>query len=145
MYKFHLNIIHGDCVSLESFKYTLILMDVATRYTWFFVLKSITSACIIAALEDFRAEAGHMPRRFQTDFDEKLIGGAVLRWLQTKESPIIAAPYHQQSSNRLSKRQWRIIVSMSHAYLTRKQVSRDYWFFAYAHIARMSNCVPGCI
>ena len=32
---------------------------------------------------------------------------------------------------------------MARTYLTEKQGSRDYWFFACAHVARMSNYVPG--
>ena len=97
--KVHLDIVHGDCVSLGGFKYALLLVDTATRYTWMFGLKTLTGASIISALEDFRSEAGSLPTRFHTDFDKKLIGGKVLRWLREHNTPIISAPARQQSSN----------------------------------------------
>ena len=111
--KVHLDIVHGDCVSLRGFRYALLLVDAATHYTWFFGLKYLTASNIIAALEDFETEAGALPHRFHTDFDKKLIGGTVLRYLHKRTTPIIAAPSRQQSSNGLVKHQWRTIVSMA--------------------------------
>ena len=64
-----------DCVALGGFRYALLVVDVATRYSWMDGLLSLTSSHIVDALEAFRADAGAMPRKFHTDFDKKLIGG----------------------------------------------------------------------
>jgi hypothetical protein len=45
------------------------------------------------ALEAFVSDAGAYPIKFHADFDNKLIGGAALRFIN-KHSRIIAAPAH---------------------------------------------------
>jgi hypothetical protein len=32
--KVHLDIVYGDCMGLGGYRYALVLVDVATRYTW---------------------------------------------------------------------------------------------------------------
>lgn len=101
--KVHMDIVFGDCMSLGGFRYALLLVDVATRYTWLYGLQSVSSADIIFALEAFKADAGAYPRKFHADFNQKLIGGAALRYIN-KHSKIIAAPARRQSSARLETR-----------------------------------------
>ena len=95
-----MDIVFGDCVALGGFRYALILVDVATRYAWFYGMQTVSSADIILALETFKADAGTYPKTFHADFDQKLIGGAALRHIK-KHSRVIAAPAHRQSSNGL--------------------------------------------
>jgi hypothetical protein len=63
--------------------------------------------------------------KFHEDFDQKLIGGAALRFIN-KHSQIIAAPACRQSSNGLVKSMWKTIIRMARAYITEKQVSREF-------------------
>ena len=138
-----MDIVFGDCLSLGGFRYALMLVDVATRYCWIYGLPSLTSSHIVDALESFRADAGKIPRKFHSDFDKKLIGGKALKWIRTAGSRIIAAPAGRQSSNGLVERTWRTVVQMARAYVTEKQVGREFWYYAIAHAALMVNQVPG--
>ncbi|KAL7525486.1 hypothetical protein ACHAWF_001390, partial [Thalassiosira exigua] len=65
------------------------------------------------------------------------------RWINTEGSKVIAANAGHQSSNGLVERTWRSVVQMARAYVTEKQVGREFWFFAIAHGASMINQVPG--
>lgn len=85
-----MDIVFGDCVSLGGYRYALLLVDVATRYTWLYGMQTVSSADIIFALETFQSDAGSYPKTFHADFDQKLIGGAALRHIN-KHSRIIAA------------------------------------------------------
>jgi len=141
--KVHLDIVYGDCVSLGGFRYALVLVDVATRYCWLYGLTSLTSRSIVSALETFRSDAGAVPRTFHADFDKKLIGGKALKWIVEQRSRIIAAPAGRQSSNGLVERTWRTLVQMARAYITDKQVGREFWYYAILHASRMLNQIPG--
>eukprot|EP00804_Cyclotella_cryptica_P002397 CCRYP_004097-RA/>CCRYP_004097-RA protein AED:0.56 eAED:0.30 QI:0/-1/0/1/-1/1/1/0/629 len=89
--KVHLDIVFGDCVALGGFRYALLLVDVATRFTWIYGMHTVSSGDIILALETFHADTGTHPKTFHADFDQKLIGGAALRHIN-QHSRIIAAP-----------------------------------------------------
>jgi hypothetical protein len=141
--KVHMDIIFGDCVALGGYRYALILVDVSTRNCWMYGLSSLTSNHIIAALEAFRSDANGIPKKFHSDFDKKLIGGKALKWINANNSKIIAANAGRQSSNGLVERTWRTIIQMAQAYITEKQVGREFWFYAITHAASMINQVPG--
>eukprot|EP00956_Cyclotella_meneghiniana_P030527 scaffold77041_cov51-Cyclotella_meneghiniana.AAC.7 len=76
--KVHMDIVFGDCMALGGYRYALLLVDVATRYTWIYGMQTTSSADIILALEAFRADTGTYPKTYHADFDQKLIGGAAL-------------------------------------------------------------------
>jgi hypothetical protein len=84
-----------------------------------------------------------MPKEFHSDFDRKLIGGQTLRWIQENHGSIKAAPARRQSSNGLVERTWQTLVRMARAYITEKQVGREFWYFSIKHAAQMLNQVPG--
>jgi hypothetical protein len=88
-------------------------------------LSSLTSVDIILALESFQATTGHLPKKIHSDFDQKLIGGATLRWIHSNKSKIIAAPAQRQSSNGLVKRAWQTILCVARSYITEKQVGGE--------------------
>ena len=92
---------------------------------------------------DIRRKLIAIGRKFHADFDKKIIGGKALKWIRTNGCNIIAAPAGRQSSNGLVERTWRTIVQMGRAYITEKQVGREYWYFAIVHAAIMLNQVPG--
>lgn len=98
--KVHMGIFFGDCMALGGFRYALVLVDVATRFTWLYGLTSLSSTDIIDALTSFRSAVdGRLPKKFHTDFDKKLMGGKALRWIQDNKSKVIAAPARRQSLN----------------------------------------------
>ena len=121
--KVQMDIVFGDCMALDGYRYALIIVHVATHYTWLYGMQTVLSADIVLALESFKSDAGAYPKTFHTDFDQKLIGGAALRHIN-KHSRIIAAPARHQSSNGLVEATWKTIVRMARAYITEKQVSR---------------------
>ena len=141
--KVHMDIVFGDCLALGGYRYALILVDVATRYCWIYGMTSVSGSHVVAALENFRADAGGVPLTFHSDFDKKLIGGKALRWIHKNKSRVIAANAGRQSSNGLVERTWRTVVQMARAYITEKQVGREFWFFAILYAATMINQVPG--
>jgi hypothetical protein len=141
--KVHMDIVFGDCLSLGGFRYALLLVDVATRYSWIFGMQTLTSNEIIQCFEDFKVDAGSVPKVFHSDFDQKLIGGKALRWLKQESCRVIAAPSNRQSSNGLVERTWQTVIKMARAYMTEKQMGREYWFFAIRHAVHMTNQVPG--
>jgi transposase InsO family protein len=141
--KVHLDIVFGDCVALGGYRYAIILVDVATRFTWVFGLTSLSSTDIIEALLAFRAAAGGLPKCFHSDFDKKLMGGRALHWILDNKSNIKAAPARRQSSNGLVERTWQTLVHMARSYITEKQVGREFWYWAVRHAAMMLNQVPG--
>eukprot|EP00956_Cyclotella_meneghiniana_P038057 scaffold148302_cov51-Cyclotella_meneghiniana.AAC.2 len=106
-------------------------------------MQALTSNEIISCLEQFVSAAGDVPKCFHSDFDKKLIGGKALRWIQEHKSRIIASPSQRQSSNGLVERTWQTLVRMARAYITEKQVGREYWYFAVKHAVLMVNQVPG--
>eukprot|EP00956_Cyclotella_meneghiniana_P026201 scaffold56081_cov49-Cyclotella_meneghiniana.AAC.1 len=141
--KVHMDIVFGDCLGLGGYRYALLLVDVATRYTWVYGMQALTSNEIISCFEQFVSAAGATPKCFHSDFDKKLIGGKALRWIQEHKSRIIASPSQRQSSNGLVERTWQTLVRMARAYITEKQVGREYWYFAIKHSSLMINQVPG--
>jgi hypothetical protein len=107
-------------------------------------MQTISSADIIHALETFHSDTGTYPKTFHADFDQKLIGGAALRHIN-KYSRIIAAPARRQSSNGLIEATRKTVVRMARAYITEKQVGREFWYFTIRHAVTMINQVPGRI
>ena len=139
----HMDIVYGDVISRLGYRFGLLLVDRATKYIWIFGLRHLTSANIIEALEEFRAEAGGLPKEFRCDCDQKLLGGETRRWILNNQSTVHGAPAGRQSANGLVERYWQTLCSMARSYLVEKQMSRDYWFFAVQHAARMHNMIPG--
>lgn len=126
-----------------GYRFALILVDRATRYVWVYGLKSLLADAIIAALTNFRTDAGGLAVQFWTDCDAKLLSTAVVSWLRSHGSDIASAPAGRQSSNGLVERQWRSMVAMARSYLMEQQMPRAFWLSAIQYAARMMNCIPG--
>ena len=71
-------IVFSNCFALGGFRYALVLVDLATRYSWIYGFQSFTSPHIIAALKELRANTGGHPAKFYSEFDHKLIRGLAL-------------------------------------------------------------------
>ena len=121
-----MDIVFGECVALGGNRYALLLVGVSTRYCWLYGISSVSSTSITSVLELFKADAGRLPHRFHSDFDRKLIGGNALRWILSNVSNIIVAPNGRQYLNGLPERTWRTIIQMVQAFITQKQVGREF-------------------
>ncbi len=139
----HMDIAFGDCLLVRGFQYALILVDHAMRYNWTFGLKSLSSKHILGALRLFHAAAGALARYFYSDCDAKLFGTAILEYLIDNQSKVVAAPAKCQSANGLVESNWKTMVHIARAYLTKKQLPRSYWFYAITHAAQMMNAIAG--
>eukprot|EP00978_Attheya_sp_CCMP212_P027372 scaffold91642_cov45-Attheya_sp.AAC.2 len=107
-------------------------------------LSSISgNSIIVSALEEFELDAGGLPKRLYTDFDNRLIAGSARKWLTTRHCHVAAAPANRQNQNGLVERNWRTMIQMARAYLTDRQMPRSYWFYAIRHAAQMMNHAPG--
>ena len=139
----HVDIAFGDCVSAGGYKFALIFVNRATRYNWTFGLKSLQHNNIQYAFLAFQDKAGALARQFQCDCNKKLFGSAVCSFLHGHNFSIAASHAGCQISNRLVESHWKIMVRMSCAYLTEKQMPRTFWYYAIKHSARMMNMIPG--
>ena len=88
---------------------------------------------MIGAIKQFGSDAGGLPETFRCDCDQKLLGGETRRWIYRNNLKINGAPAKRKSSNGLAERAWATVSSMARAYLTEKQMPRDYWFHAVQH------------
>ena len=86
----HMDIAFGDCLSVGGFRYALILVNWDTQENWTFSLKSFSLNCILSALQLFRAVAGSLARCFYCDFNAKLFGTAISKYLIDNNSKIIS-------------------------------------------------------
>jgi hypothetical protein len=111
----HMDIAFGDCLSVSGYKYTLILVDRATRYNWTFGLKLLSSGCILLALHLFWASAGALACCFYCDYNAKFFGTSNLEYLIDNQSKVVAAPAKRQSSNSLVEYHWKTMVHMAWA------------------------------
>ncbi len=138
----HVDIAFGDCFSVGGFKFALIFVDRATCYNWTFGLKLLQHCNVHAAFLAFRDKAGVFAHQFQCDCNEKLFGSTIRSFLHLHQSSIVASPAGRQSSNGLIDH-WKIMVHMSQAYLTEKQMPWTFWYYAVKHLARMMNMILG--
>jgi hypothetical protein len=76
------------------------------------------------------------------NWDEKLIGSGVQSFLHTNKSSIASSPAGCQPGNGIVKAHWKIMVHMSHVYLTEKQMPQSFWYFAIKHAAKKMNIIP---
>jgi hypothetical protein len=138
----HMDIAFGNCLSVGSFRYALILDDCATQYNWAFGLENLSLDAILDAIWLFCAAAGSLAQCFYCDFDLKLFGTAISEYLIDNGSKVVAVPAKRQSSNGLVESHWKIMVHMGNAYLIKKQMPWTFWFYAIIHSARMMNAIP---
>ncbi len=109
----HTGIAFGDCFSVGSFNYALILVDRASRYNWTFGLKSLSLDCILLALRLFWVSAGVLACCFYCACNVKLFGTTVLEYLINNHSKVVDAPAKHQSPNDLVESHWKTMVHMA--------------------------------
>ena len=138
----HMDIGYGDCKAVGGAKYCIMLVDCATCYTWIYALKSLTHEDITNALRDFRNDAGAMPTRLYTNFDNKLIAGPTADWIKENHCKIVSAPGGRQQQNGLVGKAWQTVTSMARAYITDMQMPRTYWYWGLCQAVHVINYFP---
>ena len=81
----------GNTINKFGFRYTILPINRATKYVWVYGVKSLVSACVINALEQFRSNIGALPKQFCCDCGQKLLGYETQRWIYHQQSKIIGA------------------------------------------------------
>jgi hypothetical protein len=94
-----MDIAFGDCLSVGSFCYALILVDQGTCYNWTFGLKTLLLDSILATKRLFCSAAGSLACCFYCDCNAKCFGTVISEYLIDNCSKVVAAPAKQQLSN----------------------------------------------
>ena len=137
----HMDIGHGPCTAIGGARYTLLLVDKATRFKFVFGLTNLTTS-LLTAMKRFIMLSGVKPKLICTDFDSKLIGGEVESYLLDQQIHIEASPPYRQHQNGLVERHWQSILSMSRNWLRSSMLPTKYCFFAVKRAIEISNIMP---
>ena len=100
-----MDIVFGECVDLGGHRYALLLADVATRYCRLYGMSYLSSTSITSALENFKSEAGQLPKRFHSDFEKKNRGRKCAALYPCQRIK------HYRSSMQMSILEWISIIS----------------------------------
>ena len=138
---FHMDIVYGTGKAIGGIRYGLFIVDRATRKKHIYPLKNLNSS-ILRAVKKFVSHIGRTPKKIYADFDEKIIKGDVAEYLESIGTTILGAPSHRQEQNGLVERNWRSVVRMARAYLTRHLLPTKYWFFALRRAVEAANYMP---
>ena len=137
----HMDIGYGPTTSVGGFRYTLLLVDKATRYKKMYPLTNLKTS-VLQAMKKFIAEVGVKPTLLRTDFDHKLLGGDVANYLLNEKIRVEGAPPKRQHQNGLVERNWRSIVTMARNWLRSSMLPAKYWWFALKRAVEISNIMP---
>jgi dUTPase len=137
----HLDIGYGPTKAIGGIRYTLLAVDKRTRYTLVYGLKNLTTS-LLSAVKQFITDCGVPPKLLRTDFDHKIMGGAVKSFLHSSHIPIESSPPYRQHQNGLVESHWKHIVNMSRNWLTSSLLPSTYWFFAVKRASEVCNIMP---
>jgi hypothetical protein len=115
---------YGEGTSPGGHKYALTLVNLATRHTWVYGMRTKTSDSVIDALWSFFIDAGSIPSRIRCDFDSSFVKGRVYAFLCRKGIQVGASPPNRQSQNGAVERQWRTACSMTRALLVEARLPK---------------------
>lgn len=104
--RWSLDIGFGPGTSIGGVRYTLLVVDKATKLKKMYPLKNLTTS-LLRAIKIFVLEVGIKPKLLHTDFDRKITGGSVKAFLDEAGIPIEAAPPGQQNQNGLVECHWK--------------------------------------
>ena len=106
----HMNIGHGDCVSVGGARYCVLLVDRTSRNARLNGLKSLNHEELIHVMQQFHVDAGPLPDRLYTDFEKR---DKTEQFLLEIACKVRAAPGGRQNQNGLVERAWQSIVNMA--------------------------------
>ena len=114
-----------------------------TCYSWIYGIKTTNPKDLIDALEQFQEEVDGLPKRFHYNFYRKLISGGTLIWINQNKSSVVLLPTWKQSTNGLVEITRQTSIEMARSYLTKRQMSWDYWFWSICHAVKITNHATG--
>ena len=94
----HVDIDFGPTRAIGGALYVLTLVDKRSRHTFIYPLRNLKSD-LLEAFDQFMVDCDGNCEAIRTDFDQKMIGGEVRKYLTKKEIDISAAPPRQQHKN----------------------------------------------
>jgi hypothetical protein len=146
LHKFGIDIGYGDSdTGPGGYKYCLLIVDFHTRFNWIYGLKDTCGSSIVGVLQQFFIDAGGIPAIIQTDFDPRLLGGAVRDLLRFRQITLRASPPDTQSKNGLVESHWKQIVIVARTFLASSNLPKCFWFWACREAALRLNMAPANI
>lgn len=129
-------------MSIDNYKYYLIIVDHHTRYTWFYPLKLKSHV-----KETFIKFKALVENRFQTKIGTLFSdnGGeyiALREFLSTNGITHLTTPPHTPEHNGLSERRHRHIVETGLSLLTHASIPTTYWSYALSTAVYLINRMP---
>ena len=129
-------------VSVDNFKYYLVLVDHFTRYTWLYPLKQKSQ--VKEVFVAFKAVVeNRFQRRIRTLYSDN--GGefiALRSFLVANGISHLTSPPHTPEHNGISERKHRHIVETDLSLLTHASVPKSYWTYAFAAAVYEINRMP---
>ena len=92
----HMDIGYGPTTAIGGIRYSLMLIDKATKLRRMYPLKNMTTS-IPRAIKKFLNDVGTKPRIIRTDFDSKFLGAETRDILDTNQIRVEAAPPQKDS------------------------------------------------
>ena len=137
----HMDIIFGSNTAINGVKYSLFIVDRATRFKFLYPLKSLKDD-ILQAIQQFAVDIQCFPKCIRTDFDYKLMGSKIATYAATNHCKIESAPPEHQSQNGVCERNWRTLLKMARSWLASSLLPNKFWYFALKRAAEVSNYLP---
>jgi hypothetical protein len=125
----HMDIGYSPNKAIGGAKYTLLLIDKATRYKFIYGLTNLTTS-LLDAVKKFLCDCSVKPSLIRTDFDDKLLSGKVGELLTEHKIQVEGAPPYRQHQNGLVERHWQTLVTMARNWLASSSLPTKYWYFA---------------
>lgn len=129
-------------VSVDGFKYYLVLVDHYTRYTWLYPLKQKSHI-----KDTFITFKSLVENCFQSKIGSLYLdnGGeyiAVRSFLSSNGISHLTTPPHTSEHNGISERKHRHVVETGLTLLSHASVSNTYWTYAFAMAVYLINRMP---
>ncbi|CAA7024026.1 unnamed protein product [Microthlaspi erraticum] len=129
-------------LSLDNYKYYLIIVDHYSRYVWFYPLKlkSQVKETFIRFTALVENKFQHKIGTFFSDNGGEFI--ALRDFLSSKGITHLTSPPHTPEHNGLAERRHRHIVETGLTLLTKAKLPNSYWPFAFATAVYLINRMP---
>jgi len=137
----HMDIIFGSNTAINGIKYSLFIVNRATRFKFLYPLKSLKDD-ILPAIQQFALDINCFPKCIRPDFDYKLMGQKIASYAATNHCRIESAPPEHQSQNGVCERNWRTLLKMARSWLASAFLPNKFWYFALKRAAEVSNYLP---
>lgn len=138
---FHFDIGYSAGTAIGGIRYALFFVDRKNRQKYIYPLKDLDENSILEQVKFFIRDIGRFPRYLLADRDQKLLGGAIERYLADK-TILAGAPRKRQNQNGLSEANWRFICDIARNYLAENLLPNKFWYFALAYAIQVTNYLP---